>query len=90
LAFVCSAAPLCARRLLFEAVLKKINIRKKQQRHARAEERIQILNFVFHRKKRVYNLNSGSIQNLRPFIDLFLRRLQKIAIYFPFSQQQPW
>jgi len=25
---------------------------KKQQRHARAEERIQIPNFVFHRKKK--------------------------------------
>ena len=44
LAFVCSAAALWS-------CSQKNKHQKKQQRHARAEERIQILNLLFHRKK---------------------------------------
>jgi len=30
------------------------------------------------------------IQNVRPVDGLFSTRIQKIAIYFPLLQQQPW
>ena len=66
---------------------------KQQQQHAQKNchpWQIQILNFFLQ----LYILNLlllfTKIQNVRPVDGLFSTRIQKIAIYFPLLQQQPW
>ena len=66
----------------------------KQQRHAQkiCFWQIQTLNFFYGKTLHSESASSSCYQNsnVRPVHGLFSTRIQKIAIYFPLLQQQPW